>query len=127
MKLVIGGRAQGKLNYVIKKYGAASGGIYDGAIPEGTGEGKGVTVINHLHDWIRAGILNEGNPEEEILDFLKKNPDCILISDEVGNGIVPADAFEREYRERVGRMLVELAGRADSVERVICGIGQKLK
>lgn len=53
--------------------------------------------------------------------------DCIIICDEVGNGIVPASPAEREYRERVGRILITLAQKAEEVERVICGIGQKLK
>ena len=47
--------------------------------------------------------------------------------DEVGNGIVPIDFLEREYRERTGRILVKLANQADEVVRVICGIGQKIK
>ena len=59
--------------------------------------------------------------------FLERHPDCIIISDEIGNGIVPLDGFEREYRERTGRMLVELADRAEEVIRVICGIGQRIK
>ncbi len=65
------------------------------------------------------------NPKESILDFITKYPDCILISDEIGNGIVPMDAFEREYREQTGRILIELAKEAEEVTRVICGIGQK--
>ena len=67
------------------------------------------------------------NPKESILDFFTKYPDCILISDEIGNGIVPMDAFEREYREQTGRILIELAKEAEEVIRVICGIGQKIK
>ena len=63
----------------------------------------------------------------EICQFVDQHPNCVMISDEVGNGIVPVDAFEREYRERTGRILVELARRADEVERVICGIGQRIK
>ena len=59
--------------------------------------------------------------------YLKEHPDCVIISDEVGNGIVPVDPFEREYRERLGRMLIEIASRAERVERVICGIGQRIK
>ena len=59
--------------------------------------------------------------------FLQKEPDCILISDEIGNGIVPIDAFERQYREKTGRILVETAKKADKVVRVICGVGQILK
>ena len=72
-------------------------------------------------------IAYDGCPENEIFDFVEKYPDCVIISDEIGNGIVPLDAFEREYRERTGRILVELAARAEEVERVICGIGQKIK
>ena len=37
------------------------------------------------------------------------------------------DAFEREYRERTGRILIRLAQEAEEVERVICGIGQRIK
>lgn len=66
-------------------------------------------------------------PEEEILLFLDSCQDCIIISDEVGNGIVPINAFEREYRERVGKILIQVAERAEEVERVICKIGQKIK
>lgn len=84
-------------------------------------------VVNHFHNWIRSRILDGGCPEEEVWLFLERCPDSIIISDEVGNGIVPADAFEREYRERTGRILVELAKKAEEVERVICGIGQKIK
>ena len=43
------------------------------------------------------------------------------------NGIVPIDSFEREYRERTGRILVKLAEQADEVVRVVCGIGQRIK
>ncbi len=32
-------------------------------------------------------------------------PDCIIISDEIGNGIVPMEHEEREYRELTGRLL----------------------
>ena len=34
---------------------------------------------------------------------------------------------EREYRERVGRLLITLAKEAKTVERIVCGIGQKIK
>ena len=66
-------------------------------------------------------------PEEKIKEYLEAHPQCIIISDEIGGGLVPMDAFEREYRERTGRILVELANGAEEVERVICGIGQKIK
>ena len=41
--------------------------------------------------------------------------------------IVPLDSFEREYRERLGRLLCEIAAKAERVERIVCGIGQRIK
>ncbi|MGN0246187.1 MAG: bifunctional adenosylcobinamide kinase/adenosylcobinamide-phosphate guanylyltransferase [Lachnospiraceae bacterium] len=127
MKLVIGGCAQGKLDYVLQKYDMDASKIWDGEIPKNIGEQKEPMVINHLHNWIKSRIAQGGCPEEEIRTFVEHYPDCVIISDEVGNGIVPIEAFEREYRERTGRILVELAKKAEEVERVICGIGQKIK
>lgn len=127
MELVIGGYAQGKLNYVLGKYNVEAGQIFDGEIPGNIGDLKDTVVINHLHNWIRSRIAQDGCPELEILAFVEKCPDCVIISDEIGNGIVPAEALEREYRERTGRLLTELAKKAEAVERVLCGIGQKIK
>lgn len=127
MKLIIGGYAQGKLNYVLQKYKIETSQVWEGKIPENIEEKDTTVIINHLHDWVKTEAANGGHPEKKILDFVEKYTDCIIISDEVGNGIVPVDAFEREYRERTGRILVELAKKADEVERVICGIGQKIK
>lgn len=127
MKLVIGGYAQGKLNYVLGKHDMEACKIFDGEIPGNIENLKDTVVIDHLHHWIRARIAQGGCPEKEILAFVGKCPNCVIISDEIGNGIVPIEAFEREYRERTGRLLIELAKRAEVVERVICGIGQRIK
>lgn len=127
MKLVIGGYAQGKLNYVLHRYDLKPEMIWDGELPENAGYEIKAPVINNLQNFIKRRIENGGCPEEEIMQFVRKYPDCVIISDEVGNGIVPADAFEREYRERTGKILVELAEKAEEVERVICGIAQKIK
>ena len=51
----------------------------------------------------------------------------MIISEQIGCGIVPADAQERAIREKIGRMQIRLAETADEVVRVICGIGQKIK
>ncbi|MBO5293496.1 MAG: bifunctional adenosylcobinamide kinase/adenosylcobinamide-phosphate guanylyltransferase [Lachnospiraceae bacterium] len=127
MKLVLGGYAQGKLDYVLQKYGREACQIYDGEIPEHTEEQGKTVVMNHFHNWVKERMKNGGCPEKEIQLFLNRCQDCVVISDEIGNGIVPMEAFEREYRERTGRILVELAKQAEEVERVICGIGQRIK
>lgn len=127
MKLVIGGCAQGKLQYVLWKYQLRDDAVWDGVLPDEQQRQTGTVVINHFHRWVRCSLLDGGCPEEDILSFVNRCGDCIIICDEIGNGIVPIEAFEREYRERTGRIIIQLAKRAEEVERVICGIGQKIK
>ena len=129
MKLIIGGYAQGKLNYAVTKYNVAEDYVFESVLPTSEELEKltGTIVVTSLHKWIRKRIKEGGRPEEEISSFVKKNPDCIIICDEIGNGIVPMDPFERVYRERTGRIQVKLAADAEEVERVVCGIAQKIK
>lgn len=127
MKLIIGGTAQGKLEYILLKYDAQKNMVWDGVLPNDRKLNKNIVIINHFHQWVKSRMVSGGCPEDEIMSFLDCNEDCIIICDEIGNGIVPIDPFEREYRERTGRILVQLAMRAEEVERIICGIGQKIK
>ena len=124
--LVIGGYAQGKLAYVKQQFDLFEYEQYDRVLPvSGTG-GKNI-LIDHLHLWVKKQLEEQNDPETALRTFLEKQTNWILISDEVGNGIVPMDTLEREYRERTGRMLITVAQQADEVIRVVCGIGQKLK
>ncbi len=127
MKLVIGGYAQGKLEFVFRQYGKENCRVWDGELQEKPEAGTKTLVIDHFHGWVKRSILRGGCPEAETDILLKDFPDCVIISDEIGNGIVPAEVFEREYRERTGRILVKLAKEAEEVVRVICGIGQRIK
>lgn len=132
MKLVIGGYAQGKLTYVLQENSTERCLIFDGRLPETKQVREvmhqgGIVIINHFHNWVKERISRGENPEEEIAVFLKQNIESIIICDEIGNGIVPMEAFEREYREKTGRILVKLAKEADEVVRVLCGMGQKIK
>ena len=106
--------------------------IYDGVFPDegelfNRSKKNEILIVNHFHNWVNKELKENRNPKEELEAFLKKGVRCVIISDEIGNGIVPVDAFERDYRERTGRMLITLASQADEVVRVICGIGQKIK
>ena len=50
-----------------------------------------------------------------------------MILTDVSQGIVPMEARLREFREMNGRLMVYLAGEAQQVIRVFCGIGKKVK
>ena len=60
-------------------------------------------------------------------ELAKKNPEVILISNELGYGVVPVDPFDRQYREAVGRTCEKLAAFAEEVHRVVCGLGLVIK
>lgn len=131
MILIIGGFAQGKLHYVKQRYVHCEDGrevtVLDGTLELPAETGALQVIVNHLHRYIREQLQQGTDPEVMIENFGKEHPDCILICDEIGNGIVPMEAEERTYRERIGRILEQLAAQADEVVRVVCGIGQKIK
>jgi adenosylcobinamide kinase/adenosylcobinamide-phosphate guanylyltransferase len=51
----------------------------------------------------------------------------ILISNEVGMGIMPADSLSRCYQRLLGSVNKKIAGIADSVYFMVAGISQKIK
>lgn len=53
--------------------------------------------------------------------------DVIVISNEVGLGIVPDNALSREFRDIAGYANQSLAGEADEVYFMVAGIAQRLK
>ena len=126
MKLIVGGAYQGKTDY----------GISVGLIREGQmAEGADCTLealfscqcMNHFHLWVKRALQAGWDLERLPERLLGENPGVVLITDELGCGIVPMDAFDREYRERHGRLCCRLAARAQQVHRVACGIGTVIK
>lgn len=81
-------------------------------------------VLMDAHLAVRD-MMKAGMSREEMLASLLSHE--AVVCDEVGMGVVPVDAFERIWREEVGRLCCELARRASSVVRVVCGIAQTLK
>lgn len=114
MVLIVGGMAQGKLDFAREKFGVT-------AWTEG--ELGAADCVHGLHRAIRT--LPE--PRAAIDAWLSAHPAGVLICDEVGCGVVPMDREDRAWRELVGRICCELAARAEQVWYVRCGLGERLK
>jgi adenosyl cobinamide kinase/adenosyl cobinamide phosphate guanylyltransferase len=67
------------------------------------------------------------DPAEKLEILLTRNPGLIVLCDEVGCGVVPMDREERVWRETVGRLCCRMAGQAERVDRVFCGLAMRLK
>ena len=127
MILVTGGASQGKLNYAASLFPKTS--WADGRTCSEQ-ELLSCGGIHHFHSYIEMR-MKEGKTEEELLQLAdliyRENPDMVMVTDEIGYGIVPADAFDREYREVTGRVCTRIASYASQVYRVVCGAGTVIK
>lgn len=122
--LVVGGRGQGKSAHVRAHYDPEH--VVDGeSCPlEAAFSGD---ALDKLHILIRRLMEAGLEPMAFLSEELAKKRSWLLLCDEVGSGVIPLDPFEREWREQVGRICCELAQRAHVVERITCGLPQKLK
>lgn len=113
MILVVGGRGAGKRRYV-EELGYSENEIAEAVLDERP-------VLADLHVFLR-GTEDVG---EEVLEAILRKK--VVMCNEVGCGIVPMDAAERAWRDRVGRTCALLAARAERVMRICCGIPVCLK
>jgi hypothetical protein len=124
--LVIGGAFQGKLNFVCEKFHYTKEQVVKGEAFFETGlESKG--VLYGFHYIMKRWIEEKKNPEDLVALLLKAEGLEIIISDEIGLGVVPLEKDERFYREQTGRALCKIAEEAKTVYRVHCGLPIKIK
>lgn len=132
MKLVIGGAFQGKIEFAQKTYCIADGWVNGAECSwEDIISCKGVFAF---HEFIRKLLLESENltdmqhRAEQMADELyARNPQIVVVSNELGYGVVPMDKTDRAWRELTGRFCTRLAEHSEEVTRVICGLGMKLK
>ena len=121
MRFVIGGSDSHKRRFVENRYGVSEilKADYDTVMT--------ANAVYGFHDFIRK-MMNDNIDINRLIDEMcAKNPDIIVISTEIGYGVVPMDSGDREWRECVGRSCCYLAEKAETVVRVVCGIGNVIK
>ncbi len=105
MILIIGGQGAGKRSYARER---------------GFGEDEASALFD-LHLFLKE----RGDVTDELLESLCAKK--VITCNEIGCGIVPMDAADRAWRDRVGRTCALLAARAEQVVRLCCGIPVVIK
>ncbi len=124
MELIVGGAYQGKWEYAKKTFPRIDWVDGESCTLEELLQAGG---INGFHKFVGRQI-DQGADVQNLAELLfEKNPDLVIVSDEVGCGVVPADARDRAFREAVGRVCCKLAGKAKRVYRIVCGNGILIK
>ena len=122
MELIIGGQYQGKTDWAKAEFSLSDG---DFAVCEGAELPKNSRAISHLERFTRACVEAGLDPCAEA-DF-EALDDKILLCDEISSGLVPMDPVDRKWRDDTGHFLARLAGRAEHVTRIFCGLPLRLK
>jgi adenosyl cobinamide kinase/adenosyl cobinamide phosphate guanylyltransferase len=94
-----------------------------GAVEEGEG-----LVVDCLTLWV-SNVMAVGNSDEEVLTRARaaaatassRGGLTVVVSNEVGSGIVPTDALSRRYRDLLGRVNTVFVSRAEEAYLLVAG------
>ncbi|MCB9488084.1 MAG: bifunctional adenosylcobinamide kinase/adenosylcobinamide-phosphate guanylyltransferase [Deltaproteobacteria bacterium] len=99
------------------------------------GTPEAVVVVDCLTVWL-GNLFHEydldltriGEATGRFVDLLHAPPcDLVIVTNELGWGIVPADGMTRSFRDEAGRLNQRVAEKADRVELLVSGIPLVLK
>jgi adenosylcobinamide kinase/adenosylcobinamide-phosphate guanylyltransferase len=94
-------------------------------------DGGGARLVDCLTLWL-SNLLHAGRSWQDeaalLADTLgKQQSPVILVTNEVGLGIVPENALARTFRDAAGILNQTIAAVADEVEFVVAGLPMKVK
>ncbi|MCK1636815.1 bifunctional adenosylcobinamide kinase/adenosylcobinamide-phosphate guanylyltransferase [Bradyrhizobium sp. 157] len=94
-------------------------------------DGRGARLVDCLTLWLSNLLHAERNWLQEaslLADVLaRQRSPVIMVTNEVGLGIVPDNALARAFRDAAGILNQTIASVADEVELVVAGLPMKLK
>lgn len=81
--------------------------------------------------WLSNLVLADRDPAPEVARLLQVAGRCpapiVIVSNEIGMGVVPDNALARRFRDIQGRLNQDVAARADLVVAVMAGLPLTLK
>ena len=105
----------------------------------GAGKRSFARSLGYTDEDMSCDVFSDAPVITELEETVRKAPDqaetllrplCgkeAVICCEVGSGVIPLAAEDRRFREAAGRLMVQLARRADCVVRVVAGIPMAIK
>lgn len=124
MILIIGGAYQGKGDYAKNTFHLTQDDIFTCAGPEIDFSHR---CIDRLEEFVLACVRQGIDPEAYLREHEVLWQDSIFICRDIFCGVVPMDPVARKWRHTTGLVCQYLAGQADRVSRIFCGLEQRLK
>lgn len=143
MHVVTGGAYNGKLNWVFdhyelstKEYTLFSSYRHDLLPDDFETITTDILIINGIEGYVKTFLGNEASvasqTEKIVLDFMnweqqKDNRKLIVIGNDISKGVVPKEAFDREWRDMSGIMYQRLVQSSERFDIVWYGVNRQLK
>ena len=88
-------------------------------------------LIDYMTLWLSNRMLADADIDAEIVSLenalARRNGVTVLVSNEVGSGVIPENALARQFRDLQGRLNQRLAARADRVVLLVAGLPMFVK
>ena len=125
MIMITGGAAQGKTAFA--KEHCPDVRFIDGA-DCGEEELFSCGGIRQFHQYIRRFSERIAkDPEGFAKELYEADPGIVVVTTEIGCGLVPIEQEDRDYRDAVGKTCTALASLSEEVWLVTCGIPKRIK
>ncbi len=122
--MIIGGAWQGKLDLAKREYGLSDEDVFT------CGGGEidfSRRCIYRLEEFTLACAESGRDPLAYFQAREQEWQNAVIICRDIFCGVVPMDAAARRWRNETGCLCRYLAGKAERVSRVFCGLEQRLK
>ncbi|MBM4122282.1 MAG: bifunctional adenosylcobinamide kinase/adenosylcobinamide-phosphate guanylyltransferase [Nitrospira sp.] len=101
---------------------------------EKQGRGFRAIILDCLTLWL-SNLKERGGPDEQVPDLVAtllravrdSEARVVVVSNELGLGLVPADASARRFRDLAGKVNQQVAGAADEVYFIVAGQALQVK
>jgi adenosylcobinamide kinase/adenosylcobinamide-phosphate guanylyltransferase len=104
---------------------------FDLSPPLETATSDNVVLIDCATMWLTNHLLEDNDlatAQSQLLNALQASTaPVVIVSNEVGQGIVPDNALSRQFREAQGRLNIALAAQSDLAVQIVAGLPNLLK